>query len=344
MRKMLLPFSWLYAGITFLRNLLYDKGWFHSVSFDVPVICVGNITVGGTGKTPCIEYLIQLLRPMGQVGLVSRGYKRNTKGLVMAGADSGALDIGDEPFQIKQRFGDLPIVVCGNRVQGISFLLQNSTANMVLMDDGFQHRAVRAGLYVMMMDFNRPLWEDHPFPAGTLRESASGRRRAHILIVNKCPDSLSDSVKELYFRKLDLQRGQHLFFSRIRYGELIPFNHHTQIVDPVDVALAVSGIANPAPFHHYVRSIGNQVVEMAFGDHHHFSDDDLLSIETKFVSQSEVRKIVVITEKDAARLHNINLSQFSFAEHLYYLPIELEFLFNEQNKFDQLIKQYVGKN
>lgn len=344
MRKLLLPFSWIYGGITSLRNLLYDKGWFRSVTFDAPVICVGNITVGGTGKTPCIEYLILLLSDIRQPGLVSRGYRRKTKGVVMADAGSDALAIGDEPYQIKQRFPGLPIVVSGDRVKGIAHLLAHSKTNVVLMDDGFQHRAVQAGLYVMMMDYHRPIWKDHPFPAGSLREPASGRRRAHILIVNKCPGTLSEEERDLFFRKLTLRPNQHLFFTSINYGSLKPFKHNNELPSRIDRILAISGIANPTPFHNYLVDSGYSVMPMPFGDHHHFGDDDLRRVEASFLNAAGGVNIVVMTEKDAARMDSMDLARFAFANHLYYLPIGLEFLFNEKNKFDQLIKQYVGKN
>ncbi|MGV8829151.1 MAG: tetraacyldisaccharide 4'-kinase [Breznakibacter sp.] len=344
MRKLLLPFSWIYGGITSLRNLLYDKGWFRSVTFNVPVICVGNITVGGTGKTPCIEYLIQLLSDIRQSGLVSRGYRRKTKGVVMADAGSDALTIGDEPYQIKQRFPGLPIVVSGDRVKGITHLLAHSKTNVVLMDDGFQHRAVQAGLYVMMMDYNRPIWKDHPFPAGSLRETASGRRRANLLIVNKCPGDMSEGERNLFFHKLTLRPEQHLFFTSINYGALKPFKHRNVLPCGVDRVVAVSGIANPTPFHNYLRDSGYSIMPMPFGDHHHFGEDDLKRIEDGFLSAGEGVNVVVVTEKDAARMDSMDLGRFAFANHLYYLPIGLEFLFNEKNKFDQLIKHYVGKN
>ncbi len=344
MQKILLPFSWIYAGITSLRNLLYDKGWIRSFAFDVPVICVGNITVGGTGKTPCIEYLINLLSGFCSPGLISRGYRRKTKGLVMANSNSDALDIGDEPFQIKQRFPLLPIVVSGDRVAGINSLLENTSVNMVLMDDGFQHRAVRAGLYVMMIDYNRPLWDDYPFPAGFLRESASGRHRAHIVIVNKCPKSFSELDRQLFIKRLKLHREVHLFFSCIHYGTIKPLKHQNPLPVHIDTVVAVSGIANAEPFHQYLQTIGNKVVAMSFGDHYHFKNQDLLLIDNRFLSGAGHNTIAVTTEKDAARMGSLSLDGYSFAEHLYYLPIELEFLFNEKDKFDHLIKQYVEKN
>lgn len=344
MRKLLLPLSWIYGGVTSLRNLLYDKRWFRSVSFDLPVICVGNITVGGTGKTPCIEYLIQLLSDIRQPGLVSRGYRRKTKGIVMADASSDALAIGDEPYQIKQRFPRLPIVVSADRAKGITHLLAHSKTNVVLMDDGFQHRAVQAGLYVMMMDYNRPIWKDHPFPAGSLREPASGRRRAHILIVNKCPGTLSEAERDFFSHKLALRPGQHLFFTSINYGSLKAFKHKNELPSHIDRLVAISGIANPNPFHNYLRDAGYSVMPMPFGDHHHFGEVDLKRIEDGFLSAGGGVNVVVMTEKDAARMDSIDLGRFAFANHLYYLPIGLDFLFNEKIKFDQLIKHYVGKN
>lgn len=344
MRKLLLPLSWVYSGITFLRNYLYDKGLIHSVAFDVPVVCVGNITVGGTGKTPCIEYLIRLLMQDGSPGLVSRGYRRKTKGLVMANDSSDALTIGDEPFQIKRRFPQLPVVVSGDRAKGISHLLNHSTADVVLMDDGFQHRPVRAGLYIMMVDYNRPLWDDHPFPAGFLREGASGRYRAHVVVVNKCPDRVAVEEREFITRKLALHPHQSLFFTRIRYGELVPFLHSQPFPVCAETIIAVSGIANPDPFHSYLYNLGGKIVTLPFGDHHHFGDGDLKAIEKCFLEVDGHNKVVVMTEKDASRLNDSMLRGFTFPSQLFYLPIELEFLFDGKSKFDQLIKHYVGKN
>lgn len=344
MRKLLLPFSFIYSGITSMRNLMYDRGWKRSVRFSVPVICVGNITVGGTGKTPCIEYLIRLVSESHKPSLISRGYRRKTKGLLMATSLSDADEIGDEPFQMKRRFPNLPIVVSADRVLGINHLIRNSDTDVVLMDDGFQHRSVKAGLYVLMTDYHRPMWNDYTFPAGMLREPASGRRRAAIIIVNKCPNHLSQEEQESIRKRLIVNGEQNLFFTRIKYGNFKSFSSESGMGDVAyDTIIAVSGIGNPHPFHAYLKQKARTIVEMPFGDHHHFTQEDLDGVEHQFVAAQCVNKCVVITEKDAARLHGVDLSGYGFASHLLFLPIELEFL-NGKNKFDQLIEQYVGKN
>lgn len=343
MRKLLLPFSLIYAAITLLRNLLYDKGFLRQASFNAPVICVGNITVGGTGKTPCIEYIAGELSRDHIPGLVSRGYRRKTKGVVIAKPSSDAFEIGDEPFQISQRFPSMPIVVGEKRVEAIASLLSSSKADVVLMDDGFQHRAVKAGMYIMMMDFNRPIWRDFTFPAGNMREPASGRKRANIIIVSKCPEDISPETRAEYIRKLNPSENQHVFFTRIKYGALQPFaNQPMHWNDGINI-IAVSGIANTAPFIGHLKTMAAQVDELSFGDHHNFSNDDLLMIENKFAAMPH-NSSVVTTQKDAARLKSMDLKDFTFISKLFILPIEMEFLFNDKTKFDQLINHYVAKN
>ncbi len=343
MRRLLLPFSLIYAAITSLRNLLFDKGILSSVRFRVPIICVGNITVGGTGKTPCIEYLVQLTRADFNPGLISRGYRRKTKGVVMANSASDASEIGDEPFQIKQRFPAMPIVVAEKRVDGINHLLQNSNVNLILMDDGFQHRAVEAGVYIMMMDYNRPLWNDFTFPAGNMRESAAGRKRADIIIVSKCPPDLTEETKIQYINKLKTSASQEVYFTTIKYGKLESFSHHKPLSETPERIIAVSGIANPVPYINHLKSHTNNVQELSFGDHHNFTSSDIELINRRF-AEDERNSIVVVTQKDVARLTTMDLGNFAFMQKLYILPIEMEFLFNEKTKFDKIIKHYVGKN
>ena len=343
MRKLLLPFTLIYMLITAIRNKLFDWGVFKSATYSKPIICVGNITVGGTGKTPCIEYLAGALTIHHRVGLVSRGYRRKTKGLVVADADSDASDIGDEPFLIKQQFPAMPVVVAEKRALAVDYLVDADACDVVLMDDGFQHRAVKAGLYIMMMDYSRPLWRDFVFPAGDMREPASGRRRAKIIIVSKCPVNINNEKRDYYTQKLKVDDDQHLFFTSIKYGMLKPFNNSKPLSEGNIKILAVSGIANPNSYHNHLQTLSSEVIEMPFGDHHNFSTIDLEKIDNQFKQVCE-GTIVTITGKDAARLNSMSLNGYSFADRLYVLPIDMEFLFNEKDKFDKLINQYVNKN
>lgn len=330
LRKILFPFAVLYGFITSFRNFLFDKGILKSYSFDLPIIAVGNLSVGGTGKTPQIEYLIRLLSSEYKIATLSRGYKRKSEGFILADATSNAEILGDEPFQFYQKFPNILVAVDANRKNGIEQLIKISKPDIILLDDAFQHRKVKAGFYILLTAYNDLYADDFMLPTGNLRESRSGAERANIVIVTKCPPHLSEKERNYVERKLQLESSQKLFFTSIAYDEFIYSEQKqtpvSQIKNSEKVLLA--GIAKPEPFFEYLKN-KNDVI-LAYPDHHHFSEKDLLEIKNKAEG-----KIIITTEKDFVRLKG-NLPEAQ----LFYLPIKADFIYGNEN-FDTSILKYV---
>ena len=385
---LLRPLSWLYGLGVGARNLLFDTGVLTETAFDLPVICVGNLAVGGTGKTPHADYLVRLLEDAGlRVALLSRGYKRSSHGWQLAGPRSTSADIGDEPLQIYRRHPRAIVAVDADRRHGIRRLLaMTPRPDCIVLDDAFQHRYVRAGLNILLTDYHRLFVGDALLPAGRLREPASGRRRAQIVVVTKCPARLSAVECAALRRRLRLEPGQHLFFTAMRYGTPYPlfpdevragtgaatektsattvFTSTTiektstttgnpdaatggtgtaPAVSPSapDALLAVSGIAHPEPFVRYAHTLCPRATTLAYPDHHAFSHGDLVHIDRAFAALEGRRRVVLTTEKDAARLlHAPGLTPAVRAA-LYVQPIEVEFLHGGEEKFNDIIYRYV---
>ena len=352
--RWLLPFSWLYGWGVWFRNKLFEWNFLHSKSFDVPIICVGNLTAGGTGKTPHTEYLIRLLQQAGlNVAVLSRGYKRKTKGYILADTDSKASQIGDEPYQMKKKFPRARIAVDADRCHGISQLrqLDNPPVDVILLDDAFQHRYVKAGMNILLTDYNRLFTEDHLLPAGRLREPASGKKRAHIVIVTKCPADIKPIDFNITTKQINLYPYQKLYFTQIRYGAPIPLFPEVIGNDKVFNALSgeeqvllVTGIASPRPLLEEVSLYAKRVKLLPFTDHHDFSTKDLRLIEKEFAQIQGGRRLIITTEKDAARLKEHPSLSNELKPHIYVIPIEVEFLQNQQEFFNQNIIGYVRKN
>lgn len=334
-----------------MRNKLFDRGWLRSKSFDVPVICVGNLAVGGTGKTPHTEYLVKLLQKNGvNVATLSRGYKRRSRGYVLADGKSNAWQIGDEPYQIKSKFPDARVAVDEDRCHGIDQLLKLEAppVEAILLDDAFQHRYVKAGLNILLTDFHRLLCDDALLPAGRLREPASGMSRAQMVIVTKCPDGLKPTDFNIIAKRLHLYPHQQLYFSKFRYGMPTPlFPEKTDSrkvfssLTGDEQVLLVTGIASPAPLLKEVESYTRHVKLLAFDDHHDFTSKDLLQIKEQFLHLEEWRRLIITTEKDAARLKQHPALDEMLKPHIYVLPIEIEILQNQQYIFNQNIIGYV---
>lgn len=353
-RHLLLPVSWIYGAVTGVRNFMYDLGLLRSHRFPIPVVCVGNLTVGGTGKTPHVEYLLRLLAPRLSVAVVSRGYRRKTKGLVLAGAGSTAADIGDEPYQMHCRFPQVRLAVDGNRCEAISRLLEpdiEPPVDAVVLDDAFQHRAVTPGMSILLVEYGRPVFRDRFLPSGYLRDGFRQRHRAQIVIVTKCPPTLSLREKEDFARNMRLRRGTEIFFSKISYG--IPYKVFgggekglDQIAAECAGAVAVAGIARPEPFFSEIRSHIPALRTLSFADHHAFSANDIRTVENLAAhGQNGKPYAVITTEKDAARLRGMEKDlSAALRQNLYALPVEAEFLFGEQEKFNDIIIRYVGKD
>lgn len=361
------PLSWLYGLGVGLRNGMFDAGLLRETTFDVPLICVGNLTVGGTGKTPHAEYIVRLLLQGGHdVALLSRGYKRKTQGWQMADGQSTADDIGDEPFQIHRKYPQVRVAVDADRRHGIAMLLRQApTPECIVLDDAFQHRYVKAGLNILLTDFNRLYADDALLPAGRLREPARGRRRAQVVIVTKCPPDLSLNDCRLIRRKLHLVADQNAFFTSMTYGTpyaLFPdavtgdaerltgspvaVTEKTETptgwgTTPPDGLLVVSGIARPEPFIRHARMICPTASTLAYTDHHAFRPTDLVHIDRAFAALTGPRRRILTTEKDAARLlHAPGLTPAVRAA-LFVQPIDIRFLHDEASMFNDIIFRYV---
>jgi tetraacyldisaccharide 4'-kinase len=349
-RLLLFPVWFVYGFIIFMRNWMYDLKIFKSTEFHLPVISFGNITVGGTGKTPHAEYLIRLLKDNYKVAVLSRGYKRKTRNFIVATEQSTAEAIGDEPAQIKRKFPDLTVAVDRNRVNGIKKLNENiPDLDIILLDDAFQHRAVVPGVNILLVNYNRPLDGDSLMPLGRLREPAYQKKRADIIIVTKVPANITPMEKRLLEHQINPQSHQHLYFSTIRYGEPRPvFAQETADVDADFMSndlsvLLVCGVAEPQSLIEQVGEGYKEVIPLIFPDHHNYTQHNISDILKKFNAISNPNKVIFTTEKDAARLVHLNLSEH-LPEKWFYLPIEIEFLGNEGELFNRQILHYVKNN
>ena len=336
LRKILFPFAVLYGLITSIRNFLFDKGVLKSYSFDLPIIAVGNLSVGGTGKTPQIEYLIRLLSDKYKVATLSRGYKRESEGFILAQANTTAKILGDEPFQFFEKFKNIQVAVDANRKNGIEQLLsQNSKPEVILLDDAFQHRKVKAGFYILLTSYRDLFSDDFILPTGNLRECRSGAKRANVVIVTKCPNTLSAEKQNEIRNKLKLASNQELYFTFIEYDDFV-FGENQKInVHEIqaDSKVLVAGIAKPQPFFKFLQNKNDTC--LTFPDHHNFSDKDILEIRNLAKNNK-----IITTEKDYVRLKGSLPS-----EQLFYLPIQSSFLSGPQtsvDNFDKTILNYVG--
>jgi tetraacyldisaccharide 4'-kinase len=341
-RILLLPFSLLYAGVIWLRNLMYDKKVFPSTSFNIPIICVGNLTVGGTGKSPMIEYLIRLLSHEYAIAVLSRGYKRKTKGYVLANETTGALEIGDEPMQFHAKFPNIAVAVGEKRVEAVPQLLQDHPeTQVILLDDAFQHRAIEPGFSILLTDVNNLYSKDFYLPTGDLRDEVKSSRRANIIIATKCKPSFTEEHKIKITKELKPLPHQQLFFSTIDYA--VP--HH--ILNPAQTyylhkeleVLLVTGIANIEPLKRYIIDNTYTYERISYNDHHIFTIDDLAEIKKRFDKMSSKEKIIITTEKDAVRLLKFNSELEGLP--LFVLPIEHKILFDEEVKLKEAVQSFI---
>ena len=336
-RFLLFPFAILYDFITRIRNYFYDVGILKSTSFEIPVIAVGNLSVGGTGKTPQIEYLIRILQDEYTIAVLSRGYKRKTSGFIVVDTSHTAADVGDEPLQFFNKFSTISVAVDENRVHGIQELHKICTPDIILLDDAFQHRKVTAGFYLLLTNYNDLFLDDFLLPAGNLRESRSGAKRANSIVVTKCPQNLSKEKQNKLREKLTVSPNQQVFFSTINYhpktlgSQEISINvlHEYEIV-------LVTGIANPTPLIDFLKDRHCIIHHIAFADHHHFTSQEIDKIKVKYDEITSDKKILLTTEKDYMRLAD-QISELS------YLEIATEFLEGKE-RFMNEIKSFCRIN
>lgn len=332
---LLKPLAWVYGFITDVRNWLFDHNVLKSEQFEVPVVSVGNLTVGGTGKTPHVEYLVNMLSTYYKIAVLSRGYKRKTKGFVLANMNSTPDTIGDESMQIYKKLGNKAIVaVCESRVKGIKEIMKlYPDVQLILLDDSFQHRYVKPKVNILVMDYSRPIYEDKLLPLGRLREGEHNVTRADMVIVTKCPVDLPPLSYRLVKNKLELMPYQKLYFSGIRYGQLEPVfpNDKPYHVDlstftSRDSVLLVTGVANPRGFVRHFKKYPFKVSVSHYPDHHDFSRIDLQDILKKFRSLKGERKIIITTEKDAVRMAYNPYFPTSLKQYVYYIPISVRLI------------------
>ncbi|PKQ43933.1 tetraacyldisaccharide 4'-kinase [Confluentibacter flavum] len=330
-RKITFPFVPIYYAITTLRNKLYDLGIKKSISYDFPIICIGNLSVGGTGKTPMVEYLIHLLKHDYKVATLSRGYKRKTKGFQLANEKSSVDTLGDEPFQFYNKFkNDVLVAVDSDRNNGIKTLISlENRPEVILLDDAFQHRKVKAGFNILLTAYHNMYTDDFVLPTGNLREPKSGAKRANVIVVTKCPTDLTEDDKVTIIKKLDVAPYQHVFFSFINYAENVFSGERSiKLNDLKDFAL-VTGIANASALVQFLKEKQFKFEHLNFNDHHDFSEKDIKELETK--------EMIITTEKDFMRLKQFT----SLKSKLFYLPIAIGL--DNEPKFNTLIKDFCKK-
>jgi len=340
-RMLLFPVSLIYYAVIWIRNRLYDKNFFKSTSFNLPIICVGNVAIGGTGKSPMVEYLVRMLRNEYATATLSRGYKRKTKGYALAHENSNALEIGDEPMQFHIKFPDIAVSVGEQRLVAIPQLLHDKPGTkVIILDDAFQHRAIIAGLNILLVDCSNLFTRDWYLPTGDLRDEKKSYKRAQIIVITKCKADLSEEERQDVIEEISPLSNQQIFFTKISYGTPyhIVTNKNFLLTEEVEVLL-VTGIADPRPFKKLLQEKVGAYYQLSFNDHHIFTIDDLKDIIKRFREITASNKIVITTEKDAVRLSKFEneLKELPF----YVMPIKQEFLFNDGTRFDNLIKGFI---
>lgn len=356
--KKLLPFSWLYGFGVGFRNMLFEMGILKSRSYTVPVISVGNITVGGTGKTPHVEYLIRLLKDKVNVAVLSRGYKRKSHGFVLADAETPMKMIGDEPYQMKQKFPDITVAVDSKRTRGIDHLIGGEAGkdiDVVLLDDAFQHRYVKPGINILLVDYHRLIIYDKLLPAGRLREPVKSKDRADIVIITKCPWNLKPMEFRVITKAMKLYPYQQLFFSTHEYempiavfpeeqGKLGASETLDSLASLKDKnVLLLTGIGSPEQMKHDMEQMTDHVTPLTFSDHHDFKQKDIVAINEAFAALPEP-KVIITTEKDATRLAVLEELSSEVKQHLYKLPIYIQIMQDQEELFNQTVLGYVRKN
>ncbi|MBK8298982.1 MAG: tetraacyldisaccharide 4'-kinase [Chitinophagaceae bacterium] len=340
-RILLLPFALLYwLGIS-VRNWLYNKNILKSATFGFPLICIGNLSVGGTGKSPMVEYLVTRLKDKFRVATLSRGYKRKTKGYALANENTTALEIGDEPMQFHLKFPGVPVAVGEERLVAIPQLLHDKPdTQAIILDDAFQHRSIKAGLNIILTDYNNLFTRDFYLPTGDLRDLKSSYKRSEIIVVTKCKTDLTEVEKQKIIKEISPLPDQQIFFTAIEYGLIYHISNKREIeLDNKTDVLLVTGIANPRPLKKMLEAHSNSYYMLQYSDHHIFTIDDLNDIKKRFENIETENKIILTTEKDAVRLSKFSNEVTELP--LYVIPVRHRFLFEEGSKFDALVMDFI---
>lgn len=348
-KMILTPCSYIYGAVVRVRNFFFNTGVLKQREFDIPVVSVGNLAVGGTGKTPHTEYIVNRLCMHYKMAVLSRGYKRKTHGFVLASSNLTSYDLGDEPYQIYRKFGSsVEVAVCEDRVKGIETLLAiKPELNLFVLDDAYQHRYVKPRVSVLLTDYRRLPCDDNMLPLGELREPKEGISRADIVVVTKCPSDIKPIDINVVKKKLNLAKWQKVFFSTYKYKDLLPvFSGETSYqpdlnwLNVSDTVLVVTGIANPVPMVKYLKQFKAKVKVIHFSDHHDYSREDLSFIMKTFDKLAGERKFIVTTEKDAVRLINNAYFPHALRKQMFYLPIEVDFLPGEEDFINVLTSKF----
>ena len=335
LRFLLFPFAVIYDLVATIRNFLFDVRFFNQTSFSIPVIVVGNLSVGGIGKTPQIEYLIRLLKNQFKIAVLSRGYKRETTGFLTLNSNHTAIEVGDEPLQFFRKFQDIIVAVDANRVEGIKKILQQSASEIVLLDDAFQHRKVKGSFYILLTKFDDLFVSDYLLPTGNLRENRTGAKRADAIIVSKCPEDLTENQKEIIRNSIE-KYSKNVYFSSISYAKYLSGNEPILLKDLRNYeVLLLTGIANSSSLLHFLKSNKVNYHHLNFPDHYQFSSEDIDNILFKFDTLKGFKKIILTTEKDFVRLN-------SLIKNCYFIEIETSFLECQKVNFDNLILDHIN--
>ncbi len=343
-RILLFPFALLYGCIIHLRNKFFDWGILPSQSFDKPIIAIGNLSTGGTGKTPHVEYLAGLLKSRFKVAILSRGYKRKTRGYHVAGAQSTVSQVGDEPLQIYLKHPETHVAVCASRRKGIKHIIKEKPSNQViLLDDAFQHRYVKPGLNILLTDYHKIFTKNYMLPTGNLREFRSGAQRADALIVTKTPNVFSPLDKKIILEDLEKYNIKNIFFSYIKYGKWVPLTNYakTEKLQKAKTIFLITGIANPTPLAEHLKRLSTELKVFKFADHHQFTVKELDTFVSSFRETYSGNKVIITTEKDSMRLRKPELANIIKNLPVYYVPIEVDFHEQDKARFNKLILDYM---
>ncbi|MDD2386536.1 MAG: tetraacyldisaccharide 4'-kinase [Bacteroidales bacterium] len=348
---LLFPLSVIYGLVVSIRNFCYENNILKSKQYNIPIISIGNLSVGGTGKTPHTEFLLKMLSKEFSVAVLSRGYKRKTKGFRIVETDDTHFESGDEPLQIKRKYPDSIVAVSESRTKGVETLLKMyPDLNLIILDDAFQHRRIKPGLQILLNNYNHPIAEDYLLPLGMLRETRSASYRADIIIYSKCPNNLKPIERRILSKEIDIRPFQYLFFSTFDYLDIVPiYGEGDKIINKEKLkelnVLALSGIARSKNFVDYLKENCKIVKHLRFPDHHNFNKRDISNIEKEFNKMSD-NKIILVTEKDAIRLNSMTLFSEDIKKYVYCIPIEVKLLCSEDDRqqFDNQIFSYVRNN